>query len=332
MFLYAGLDKLVDPAFLHATGVASVGAQLDAYVRVSPLAPLIQILAQPWPVAIGLLIALAEIAVGIGTLTGILYRWSAALGAALAGLFFLTASWNARPIYFGPDLPYMFGWITLSLAGSGGLYVLEERLVARLRGLPLPAVVADDGTPRSAGRRAFLEAGVLGLTAVFAALVARGFGRLLGPVFTQDPVAGLPTPAPSASTGTGALGDASAAPAGSAAPGGSAAPAATAAVAGIANTKDVPKGSAVDFQLPNGDPGILVKLRDGKVVAYDGTCTHQGCPVGYDRPSGLLFCPCHGATFDPAQDAAVMGGPAPYPLASVPIVVDASTGEITLAG
>ena len=320
MFLYAGMDKLVDPTFLRATGAASVGAQLDAYVRVSPLAPLITIFAQPWPVAIGLLIAIAEIAVGIGALTGIFYRWSAWLGATLAGLFFLTASWSIRPLYFGPDLPYMVGWVTLALAGSGGLYVLDERLSAWSRQAPLPAFLVDDDTPASTGRRAILQVGALGLAAVAVAAIARGFGRILAPVFTQQTAASLPAPTPSTAP----------APSPSAVAGASA-PAATAAATGIANTKDVPKRSAVDFQIPNGDPGILVKLADGTVVAYDAICTHQGCPVGYDRPSGLLFCPCHGATFDPAQGAAVTGGPAPYPLASVPITIDPTSGEIAIS-
>ena len=59
-------------------------------------------------------------------------------------------------------------------------------------------------------------------------------------------------------------------------------------------------GRAVAFDDPmTGDPGVLVKLGDGTIVAYDAVCTHAGCTVGYDRRSGFLLCPCHGATFDP---------------------------------
>jgi thiosulfate dehydrogenase (quinone) large subunit len=90
--------------------------------------------------------------------------------------------------------------------------------------------------------------------------------------------------------------------------------------------------SSADFQLTNGDPGIVVKLADSKVVAYDATCTHEGCPVGYDTQAGLFLCPCHGAVFDPAQDGAVLQGPARRPLASVPITVDTATGSITVTG
>jgi thiosulfate dehydrogenase [quinone] large subunit len=90
-------------------------------------------------------------------------------------------------------------------------------------------------------------------------------------------------------------------------------------------------GHAVSFDDPiTGDPGVIIKLRDGKFVAFDTVCTHAGCTVGYDRSSGYLICPCHGAAFDPANAAAVVAGPTDQPLASVPIHVDAASGRITL--
>ena len=127
-FLYAGLDKLLDPAFLNASGPGSIGAQMVAFAHNSPLGPLVVVFGEPFPVAVGLGISLAEIAVGIGTLTGLLFRASAALGALLAILFWLTASWAVKPYYYGPDLPYAVGWITLALAGTGG--TVHDRRVA----------------------------------------------------------------------------------------------------------------------------------------------------------------------------------------------------------
>jgi len=322
MFLYAGIDKLIDPGFLRASGAGSIGSQLEAFVRVSPLAPLVSAFAVPYPVAMGLLISVAEIAIGLGVLTGILDRISAAAGALISLLFLLTASWGTRPIYYGPDLPYMVGWATLALAGPGGLYVLEPRLLERLRGIRLPALLRDDGTPATAGRRTFLLAGMLGA----ATLVVAGGARVLGRAFVgESPATASTKPLASAAPATPG---ATAPPAASSAPASSGAPASGPAIANDATMK--PR-TAVTFQLTNGDPGVLVKLADGTVVAYDAVCTHEGCEVGYDRPSGLLFCPCHGATFDPAHDAAVLAGPAPTPLTSVPIVVDPATGAITLA-
>src|SRR5205085_491494 len=61
-FLYAGFDKLLDPGFFDAANPSSIQAQMLAFARVSPIAPLLR-LAQPVAAEIGLVIALAEIAV-----------------------------------------------------------------------------------------------------------------------------------------------------------------------------------------------------------------------------------------------------------------------------
>ena len=129
-FLYAGLDKLLDPAFLNASGPGSIGAQMVAFAHSSPVGPLVVAFGEPFPVAVGLGISLAEIVVGLGTLTGLLFRASAALGALLAILFWLTASWAVKPYYYGPDLPYAVGWITLALAGTGGMFTIGAWLPA----------------------------------------------------------------------------------------------------------------------------------------------------------------------------------------------------------
>src|SRR4051794_31061011 len=129
-FLYAGLDKLLDPDFLQATGRASIGTQMQGWVLASPLGWLIAAVL-PYAVPIGLGIALAEIAVGLGTLLGLAYRLAAFGGALLSLLFFLTASWAVRPLSLGNDLPYALGWLTLGLAGSGGLWVLDDVIERR---------------------------------------------------------------------------------------------------------------------------------------------------------------------------------------------------------
>lgn len=99
----------------------------------------------------------------------------------------------------------------------------------------------------------------------------------------------------------------------------------------IAQVSAVPPNSAVSFTIPsNGDPGILVHLNNGKFACYDATCTHAGCPVQFDSGSSLLICPCHGAEFDPANNASVVQGPAQTPLTGVPINVNNTTGAITL--
>ena len=143
-FVFAGLDKLLDPAFLDPVSPNGINAQLEAFTQVSPLAPLIEMVALPAPTAVGLLMALGEIAVGLGALSGILYRLSAVGGALISLTFLLTASWTVRPFYLGNDLPYLAGWITLAIAGSGGVLVLGPWLEQSARS-PSPTPHRDGG-------------------------------------------------------------------------------------------------------------------------------------------------------------------------------------------
>lgn len=339
-FVYAGVDKLIDPAFLHATGPGSIGSQLDGFAKVSPIGPLVHLFGQALPVEIGLLIAVAEIAIGLGALSGLLFRISAAGGLALSVLFWLTASWATKPYYYGPDLPYAFGWLTLALAGNGGRFTIETWLAREFDG-----GAADE--PLSEERRLVLKAGFLGIAAIAVAGLAGTVGASLLGRSRSDIGAVTPTPAatadgsvPSASTGDGTApgvspstpATAEPSPAGSAAPNLRPTPAAAPGPL-VARVSQLASGRAVAFNDPiTGDPGVLLKLHDGSIVAFDTVCTHAGCTVEYDRGSGFLLCPCHGAAFDPTNDAQAVAGPTDQPLARIPIHVDTASGRITLTG
>jgi Rieske Fe-S protein len=67
------------------------------------------------------------------------------------------------------------------------------------------------------------------------------------------------------------------------------------------------------------------------IVAYSGVCTHTGCDVTDWYGDVLRFkCPCHESEFDPSDSARVVGGPAPWQLAALPLkVVD---GSLAVAG
>ena len=56
------------------------------------------------------------------------------------------------------------------------------------------------------------------------------------------------------------------------------------------------------------------------VVAYSGVCTHQACPVNmWSQDRKAMVCSCHGSTFNPKASAEVIFGPAPQPLAALPL-------------
>jgi len=66
------------------------------------------------------------------------------------------------------------------------------------------------------------------------------------------------------------------------------------------------------------------------IVAYSAICTHTGCDVtNWDQGQLRMACPCHESQFDIYDGGRVVGGPAPRPLAMLPIeIVD---GIVTVA-
>jgi ubiquinol-cytochrome c reductase iron-sulfur subunit len=70
------------------------------------------------------------------------------------------------------------------------------------------------------------------------------------------------------------------------------------------------------------------------ILAYSKICTHAGCAVGlYRNPlfpqaeaKPALVCPCHYSTFDPADGASVIFGPAGRPLPQLPLQIGTDRG------
>lgn len=129
--IYAGLNKLTDSGFLRASGAGSIGDLMHS-VRSASAIPALVDLALKMPVGFGYAIAFGELAVGIGTLLGLLARLAALGGALISLSLWLTVSWAVSPYYYGNDLAYLMAWIPLVLAGAPVLS-LDAALRARRR-------------------------------------------------------------------------------------------------------------------------------------------------------------------------------------------------------
>ena len=129
--LFAGLQKLANPNFFDANSPSSIQAQLIASIRISPVHLLLGHLLR-FAVPIGIVIALAEVAVGLGALLGLWTRVAAAGGMVLSLTLFLTVSFHSSPYYTGADIVFLFAWIPLLLAGSGGVLSLDAVIAARV--------------------------------------------------------------------------------------------------------------------------------------------------------------------------------------------------------
>ncbi|WP_438292184.1 DoxX family protein [Streptomyces sp. HUAS TT7] len=134
-FVYAGLDKLTDSAFFHATGTGSIGELMHG-VRDSSAIPALVDLALKSPAGFGYAIAFGELAVGIGTLLGLFGRLAALGGALISLSLWLTVSWQTNPYYYGNDLAYLMAWLPLVLAGTP--FLSADALLANRRRLRTP--------------------------------------------------------------------------------------------------------------------------------------------------------------------------------------------------
>lgn len=132
-FVYAGIDKLTDPAFLSAAGDGSIGDMMRGVRDTSAIPGLVD-LSLNSPVGFAVALAVGEILVGLGTLAGLLTRIAAVGGALIALSLWLTVSWAVTPYYYGNDLIYMMAWTPLILAGAPYLSldsVIRSRLSRR---------------------------------------------------------------------------------------------------------------------------------------------------------------------------------------------------------
>ena len=146
-FTYAGLQKLSDPGYLDPNNPTSAVHQMLRLQGSSPIGPLLTLSAHA-PTLVSLVIAFGELAVGIGTVLGLLTRIAAVGGALLSLTFFLTVSWSTTPYYYGADIVFVFAWLVMFAFGSGSELSVDSWLRDRARrdvGLgPVPTSVSID--------------------------------------------------------------------------------------------------------------------------------------------------------------------------------------------
>jgi ubiquinol-cytochrome c reductase iron-sulfur subunit len=69
------------------------------------------------------------------------------------------------------------------------------------------------------------------------------------------------------------------------------------------------------------------------ILCYSKICTHVGCPISlYEQTTHHVLCPCHQSTFDLADGAKVIFGPAARPLPQLPLAVDAEGYLVAQSG
>ncbi|MFB6725927.1 Rieske 2Fe-2S domain-containing protein [Kribbella sp. NPDC056345] len=115
-----------------------------------------------------------------------------------------------------------------------------------------------------------------------------------------------------------------------------------------ANLTPIQEESAVEYQNAKAKAAVIVvriepnKIRtkpgrenwgiDG-ILCYSKICTHVGCPISlYEQTTHHVLCPCHQSTFDLADGAKVIFGPAARPLPQLPLAVDAEGYLVAQSG
>jgi len=283
-FSYAGLQKLANPAYLDPHSPTSVTSQMRALRHTSPIGALLQVTTHA-PTLVGLLIAFGELAVGVGTLAAFSLRLAATGGTLLSLTFFLTVSWNTTPYYYGSDIVFVFAWLTILGVGDTGVLSLHAWVTQHARQPPPRARGVRRPTAAELDRRAVMRSGLTAALLGGATLALGGVTAALGRAAGRSPTRAQP---PGTAIGAAA---------------------------------DVAVGQAKSFTDPaSGNPAWIVHPSANTFVAFSAVCTHAGCPVQFDPSNVQFVCPCHGGVFD-ARTGAVLQGPPPAPLQSIPVHV-----------
>ena len=149
-FLYAGLQKLANPTFFNNKAPNSIQAQLlGSLARARSTRCLSHLVHFANP--IGMVIAFAEVAIGVGVLLGPLDEGRRHWRRLLSFNLFLTVSFHSSPYFTGADIVFFFAWMPFIVAGGGTRLSLDawianrrarrgRRAVTRLVAIPFAKV------------------------------------------------------------------------------------------------------------------------------------------------------------------------------------------------
>lgn len=309
-FLFAGLQKLSNPAFFRASSPISIHAQMVGAAASSPIHGLVHHLVSV-STPIGVIIALGEVAIGIGVLIGLWVRVAAGTGMVLSFSLFLTVSFHASPYYTGSDIVFLFAWTPLVLAGAGGAPALDTWL-------DRPTATAATVVPNIPRRQVISKGAATGLAAI-ATLALSGLAAATGRAVrgadendaSTEPTLGAASPTTTSSPGSASTETTETTPSGRS----------------VGPASEVPVGGAAAFTDPgSGDPALVIQAVAHQFVAFDAVCPHAGCTVGYQASADIIACPCHGSEFDP-RTGSVIRGPATRGLSPIPIT-EGPSGEL----
>jgi cytochrome b6-f complex iron-sulfur subunit len=88
---------------------------------------------------------------------------------------------------------------------------------------------------------------------------------------------------------------------------------------------DLRDGEAKFFQY-SGGAAVVLKSREGGIIALSAVCTHLGCIVQWQKEKQEFICPCHAGHY--TAEGTVISGPPPKPLRRLPVT--AGNGTITI--
>jgi thiosulfate dehydrogenase [quinone] large subunit len=134
-FLYAGIQHLTDPSYSDPSKPGFIGHLVTQYAVGSPIHDFLLGVVKPSVISFGYLVAAGEILIGLAILVGLVFRIACIAGLALNVTFFLSATWNVSPSYFGSDIVIDVVWLALLLTGPQANLSLDGVLSRRFSSL-----------------------------------------------------------------------------------------------------------------------------------------------------------------------------------------------------